>query len=329
MRHIRFTTADWWIGFDPSEIAIRFPELAAVAHLEFVPTIEQAELLIYSCFPGGLKTRLPKDPLGGRAGGPVRLFYTAENVQPNLRECDFAISFSRTVVDPRHYRMPNSIAALRMDGLDPILLQSSTAQRAPGTIGSRPRPKKTAGELLRGKTRFCTYVQKNPVPFREEFVRRLSAYKTVDCAGPSLNNTGFNVNRSEKHAMYAESKFAVTFENECSLGYTTEKLPDALIKDCVPIYWGDPTVGLDFNEESFIRVRSEEDVDAAIERVIALDRDDRAYAAMLNAPKFPGGAMPLDYQTEPLRQFFERVVSSVVSGKRPAVLSAMSTSLIP
>ncbi len=316
MRPIRVATAGFWKGFSIEEIPVRFPELTDVTPVELVDSPDDADILLYSCFSNGVKTSVDKDPLGGRPGGPIRLFYTAENVQPDFGECDYAITFSRTIVDPRHHRMPNSISALRFDGYE---LQARHEQGLFGVTTETPRrsgsgePLQTAAEVRASKTRFCAYVQRNPVPFRERFVQRLSEYKRVDCAGPSLNNTGFTTDRPGKRALFRQSKFAVTFENEEAVGYTTEKLPDAIASHCVPVYWGDPTVGLDFNTEAFVRVRSEADVDAAIERIIALDQDDAAYDAMLSAPKFPNGVLPSAYRREPLIEFFRRVVQGVHS----------------
>ena len=299
MSALRVATAGWWPGFDNDDIATRFPELFECTDVEFVGDPGAADLVVYSCFEEGVKTLRPRAPAETRRRStPARLFYTAENVRPDFRECDFAISFSREIRDPRHLRLPNSVGALRANGLDTGVLEAQ-----------RPSPEQAA-ELRRSKTRFCAYVQGNPVPFREEFVRKLSRNKPVACGGPSLNNLGEVVDRAGKYRLFAESKFAVTFENEESLGYVTEKLPDALAVDCVPIYWGDPGVTLDFDQRSFVHVRSTHDVDDAIERVIALDNDDAAYDAMLRAPRFSGGQTPDEYTPAAARAFFEKVVAA-------------------
>ena len=305
MTALRVAAAGWWRGFDSADLVVRFPELLECAEVDFVDDPNAADLVMYSCFENGEKTLRPRSPVPSSASAeprskrtPVRLFYTAENVRPDFRECDFAISFSREICDPRHLRWPNSIGALRSCGRDLDALE-------------RPRPSvEEAAALRRAKARFCAYVQGNRVPFREDFVRKLSRYKKVDCGGPSLNNLGKTVNRREKYELFAESKFAVTFENEDCLGYVTEKLPDALAVDCVPIYWGDPTVTMDFDPRSFVHVRSAADVDDAIERIIALDRDDGAYDAMLRAPRFPNGETPEDYAPATAKAFFEKVVAA-------------------
>ena len=36
------------------------------------------------------------------------------------------------------------------------------------------------------------------------------------------------------------------------VGYTTEKIFEPMIAQSIPIYWGNPRIGEDFNEKSFI-----------------------------------------------------------------------------
>lgn len=299
MSALRVAFVDFWPGFEGPEFARRFPELAEVAELAYVEDARAAELVVASCFPGGARSAHPRDPRKLGFASATRLFYTGENVRPDPAACDFAMSFCRDLVDERHLRVPNYVGTQRLHGFanDALL-----------------RPPADPAALRRSKTRFCTYVQGNRVPMREELVLALSKYKRVDCAGPSLNNTGFVADRKQKYALYRESKFAVTFENEASVGYTSEKLPDALLTGCVPIYWGDPTVTLDFDARCFVHRRDFASVEALVEHVARLDQDDAAYEALLAAPRYAGGA-PRDGADSPtLRAFFERVVRAARGG---------------
>ena len=196
-----------------------------MAEIELMAEPARADLVVFSTFSAAARSTRPRDPRSPRRARHAALLHGRERA-PGLRACDFALSFCRELVDPRHLRVPNFVGTQRLHGY--------RARRAAATR----RPIRAA--VRRAKTRFCAYVQGNRVPLREDFVRGSRATSRVDCAGPSLNNTGFVVDRAEKYALYRESKFAVTFENEAAVGYTTEKLPDALLEHCVPIYWGDP-----------------------------------------------------------------------------------------
>ncbi len=219
MTALKLACVDFWPGFEARELLLRFPELAAAAPIVPVGDPRAADLVIASVFVDGRRQSRPRDPARAFGAGGTRLFYTAENVRPDFEACDFALSFCRELVDPRHLRVPNYVGTTRCFGFQD---------------GELYQPAADPGGVRRAKTRFCTYVQGNRVALREEFVRRLARYKRVDCAGPSLNNTGFVADRVQKYALYRESKFAVTFENEAAVGYTSEKLPDALLARALP-----------------------------------------------------------------------------------------------
>lgn len=300
MSALRVTCTDFWPGFEPAELLLRFPELAQVAEVELVAEPARADLVVFSTFVDGRKVARPRDPrtLGARG---TRLFYTGENVRPDFATCDFALSFCRELVDARHLRVPNFVGTQRLHGYPGDALLHGHADPA---------------AARRAKTRFCAYVQGNRVPLREDFVRRLARYKPVDCAGPSLNNTGSVVDRRGKYALYRACKFAVTFENEAAVGYTTEKLPDALLEHCVPIYWGDPTVRLDFDPACFLHLRDFPSADALVERIAELDQDDAAYERLLGARRLPGGVLPPHADPAVLRAFFARVAEAARRARR-------------
>lgn len=301
---MRVAYLDFWPTFEPAHFAARFPALAALAPLEVVGDPRAAELVVFSCFPDGRRTTRPCDPRRLGATG-VRLFYSAENVAPDFATCDFAMTFRRELVDARHLRVPNYVATAAQQGFAPAALHAPPADPA---------------ALLAAKTRFCAYVQGNCLPFREEFVRAVARYRRVDCAGRSLNNSGSTVDRAGKLALFRASKFAITFENEAAVGYVTEKLADALLAGCVPIYWGDPTVALDFDPRCFLHRRDFASADELVAEIARLDRDDAAYLARLAAPRAPAGGPPDGADPARLAAFFARVVAAVrarPSGRSP------------
>lgn len=267
---LRTCVLDFWTKFEPEHLERWLPELGAFARIEIVHEPSDADLIVFSCFPGGRRSERARDPHAWSGSRGVRLFYTAENVRPDFAICDFALTFCRDLVDARHVRLPNYTRLVPFQGWEPSELSE---------------PPRDPEALLASKRRFCTYVQGNPVPEREAFVRRLSQYRRVDCAGPSLNNTGFIADRARKYELYRESKFAITFENERAVGYTSEKLPDALVFGSVPIYRGDPTVTRDFDARCFVDVSRFASVDEAVEHIAELDRDDAAYLEVLGAPR--------------------------------------------
>ena len=313
---LRVAFVDFWPGFAPADFTVRFAEFGAAAGsdgFEVVADARAADLVVASCFPDGRRTTRPRDPRTAAGACGVRLFWTGENVRPDFSTCDFALSFCRDLVDPRHLRVPNYVGLHRVHGIATDLYD----------------PPADPAALLRGKTRFCAYVQKHRVARREEFVRALARRKHVDCAGPSLNNMPFPAARGAKYALYRESKFAIAFENEAAVGYTSEKLPDALLGGCVPVYWGDPTVAFDFHPGCFLDRRNFAGDSALIDRILELDRDDAAYLALLSEPRRP--ARPLRDGTDPatLHRFFSEVVAAARAASGSGTAAAPLAPLSP
>ena len=116
---------------------------------------------------------------------------------------------------------------------------------------------------------------------RDRFFELLSKYKRVDSAGRWLNNIGGTV--SDKLKFIASYKFSIAFENGSHPGYTTEKIFEPMLVDSLPIYWGNPLVNLDFNPRSFVNYYDHNSLDALVDWVIELDRNDDLYCQHLAA----------------------------------------------
>jgi hypothetical protein len=194
-----------------------------------------------------------------------RVFYTGENQRPDWSMCDFAISFD--VSDhPRHYRFP--LYAFDYGDVHELLY--------------RPEPPEA---VLRAKTKFCCCVVSNPQgEERNRFFHQLSRYKRVDSGGRWHNNVHGVV--KDKSTFIKDYKFVLAFENASYPGYTTEKIFQPMQVRSLPVYWGNPLVHLDFNPRSFINCHDFVNFEAAIEHIIAVDRDDALYLQYTREPYF-------------------------------------------
>lgn len=194
----------------------------------------------------------------------VKIQFYGENLTPDFNMCDYAMAFDRIDFGDRYMRLPlylirDNFPALRSE-------------------------KEYDAEAMLGR-KFCSMVVSNvklASPLRERFFKLLSEYKQVDSGGRMWNNVGGPV--ANKQEFVSQYKFNIAFENSRSHGYTTEKLMDAMTADTIPIYWGDPDVGMDFNAESFINVSDYPSLEAVVERIVQLDNDDDAYMEMLRRP---------------------------------------------
>ena len=69
----------------------------------------------------------------------------------------------------------------------------------------------------------------------------------------------------------------------------TEKLYEAYIGGTIPIYWGSPTVEVDFNPKAFLNWYDYGSDEALMEAVIEIDNDPVRYEEMYMQPLFSNG----------------------------------------
>ena len=292
MKEIGIQFRHFWPGFDWRR---HFGFLAE--HYPLVPS-EDPEFVIFSVFEGGRNARRMPDV----ATKAIRIFYTPENVAPDMQRCEFAFGFvpEEEVGSDRYRRLPNyplRLWACGFAGEDLI------------------KPDLDCDELLAGKRRFCNFIYSNPAcETRNAFFAKLSRYKRVDAPGPVCNNMraiprpGHYANVSPKLEFVRECKFTIAFENESSPGYTTEKIVEPMLVRSLPIYWGDPQVARDFETRSFLNYFDAcRDLDELVDLVVAVDRDDRLYAQYLSQPYLIGNQLPPHLERKRVADWFGRI----------------------
>ncbi|MDX1680718.1 MAG: glycosyltransferase family 10 [Akkermansiaceae bacterium] len=271
---IRIALADVQTGF-----ARQFLQFADERY-EFELTEDRdADFVIHSC--GGM------DVL--KYGG-VRIFVTGENVTPNFAISDYAIGFERMDFGDRYRWMP---------------LFKVHGRHKPFT-----GPREPAAAALKEKTGFCAYVMSNTTDsddYRSLIFDKLSEYKPVNSGGRWRNNVGGPV--ANKREFQAKHKFAIAFENCSHPGYLTEKFADAAASNCIPIYWGDPTIAEVFNPKAFINCHDYDSLDAVVERVREIDQNDDLYLQMMSEPWHVDGVEPESIRDSTYVHFLDHIFS--------------------
>lgn len=242
---------------------------------------DQPDFLIYCCY--GHEYRLHSC---------VRIFFSGESALPDFRECDYSIT-SAILDDPRHLQYPNY---LHYGEASEIIKQNDDHER-----------------ILATKTKFCSFLtsshnwRKNRN--RIDFFQRLSKYKQVDSGGKKFNNIGRNIvgGSRGKIEFLRPYKFNIAFENRSMSGYTTEKIFEAMVARCMPIYWGNPLIAEEFNPKSFINYPDFRDEEAVIEKIIELDRDDSKYLEYMRQPYFHDDKPNKYFSRERMLDFFEKI----------------------
>lgn len=216
----------------------------------------------------------------------VKIFFCGENIVPDLNIYDYVIGFHHLQLEDRFIRFP--LYLLTMWELAGKLQQKDISE----TFANR---------------KFCNFVYSNSKladPIREDFFRKLSMYKKVDSGGRLFNNIGKPVDN--KLTFIQEYKFTIAIENSAVSGYTTEKIVEPMISNSLPIYYGDPNVSIDFNENSFIHLINYASIEEAIEYIKYLDNDSKAYIEKLRQPWFVTKDIKLNYESE-LARFFQNI----------------------
>lgn len=216
-----------------------------------------------------------------------KIFYTGENMAPPLHYCNYSFSFDY-LDDERNYRLPHY---LLYDGYYEL-----------------QRPKIIDENLA--KRKFCNFiVSNNGCQERNSFYTELSKYKKVDSGGRFANNIGYAVDN--KVTFQSEYKFSIAFENNAYRpqhpGYTTEKIMEPMTVNSVPIYWGNPEIGKEFNTKSFINFYDFDSVDSVINYIEYLDNNDKKYLELLNQPWFDNYKIPESNKIENIKSFLYKI----------------------
>lgn len=226
----------------------------------------------------------------------VKIFYTGENMYPDFNLCDYALAFNYIEFGDRYIRLPIYLVSTFYRAKELQMVQDANS------IGQKEF---TKDDLAR-KDGFCSFVYSNYLADteRREFFEKLSMYKKVSSGGAYLNNIGGRVDN--KLAFEMKHKFSIAFENSSNDGYTTEKLPNALSAQTIPIYWGNPLIEREFNTKRFINCNDFPNFEAAIQRVKEIDQNDDLYLQMINEPIYASG-----YDTKEVEQNFEAFLKRI------------------
>lgn len=197
-----------------------------------------------------------------------RIMYTGEYLSADFTAIDYFIGFDDINFGDRMFRLP-------------LYLYSDHCRFPPAD----PPTYDQAAKILKSKEYFCNYIfgHQTQMGIREQILDGLAAYRRVECAGVHRNNMpdGLTLNIHNKFDFMRKCKFSISAESVCYPGFTSEKIGHAFRTSSIPIYYGDPDVTKDFNENAFVNYSSFENVDALVKRVIELDQNDDLYIEML------------------------------------------------
>lgn len=277
---------DFWPTFNPKQDPF-FSNLFKWYDLELVDN--NPDILIFSGVYGKLQNyKNYKDC--------IKIFYSEENrdyINEYFNDSDYSISHHIRNTN-NHLRIPGCI---RRYGLDMI-------------------KELTNIKPINNSNKFCCFIYSNPVKFRNDFFLKLNSYKHVDSCGPVLNNMPNNWRLPKDNEIMSRKlddikfisqyKFFISFENEVVDGYVSEKLTKPLFANSIPIYYGSPSVNLDFNEQRFINANNKS-FDNILDEIKLLDNNNKLYNDKLKEPVFINNCIPIYWTEKFIKSWFNKI----------------------
>ena len=164
------------------------------------------------------------------------------------------------------------------------------------------------------KSRECVLINKHdPAGTRELVYNGVKDILDVKLAGQWRNNTRelWDDFGNDKEAYLRTFKFNICAENNNTKDYVTEKIFDAFIADCVPLYYGalnDPEPGL-INREAVIFWNKEGNNGSNREKILELKNNESFYQEFISRPKLlPAAADYVIDRYAKLKEHFARIL---------------------
>lgn len=225
-----------------------------------------------------------------------KVFWTGESTMPDFNDCDFSMT-PRKLDNPEHCQLPFYVVGTECDDVDLVKKPSE------------------ADAVLAEKRHGCGAVISNTgkkAVYRNSFFHKLAQRMDVKSGGRGFNNIGGPIppGGKAKHEFIRRFRFNFCFENLSFPGYATEKLVEAMWARCIPIYWGDPEIAAQFNPRSFINVSDFDTEEAAIDRILEVERNDVLYKEMLQEPFFHGNQPNEFFDLDRYADFLRSTVES-------------------
>ena len=254
METLRVAYADFW----PEWSEENFIQPILEKHFNVVVDQKNPDVLFHSIFGGMRQTPNYRCK---------KVLYLGENYRAANFRSDYSISF-----DPHsetNYRLPLWQVYL--------LLKPELKDR----LFNRVRHEKFE--------RFCAFTVSNPSnTIRINHFEKISEYKKVHSYGKVRTNdlslqrlSAGRYWRDAKDQFFLDHphKFMMAYENTSYPYYCTEKLMDSFLAGSLPIYWGDPKVFEDWNEDAFLNAnRVGNYVHDSVKRLDTSSEFDEIYA---------------------------------------------------
>ena len=255
---------DFWPGFDNNSnwFNLLFSDYFNGRVINFNSSPQEADIILFSSFGGSHTSHLNSKA--------IKIFYTGENHMPP-HYCDLSFSFSQNSNGGKNLRLPIWYLYINWWNQPDF----SHARITPQMLAKKWDP-----EEIISRENFCSIIIGNPVKNRIDVALKLNEIRPVHGFGSVFGNPY----SGDKIELLKSYKYNICFENTIADGYTTEKLLEAKVAGCIPIYYGAATT--DFNKDSYINYADFKDLDSLSDYIKNLEKDKNLSAKIINQEFF-------------------------------------------
>jgi len=255
---------DFWPGFESNSnwFNLLFLDYFNGKEINFNAEPQEADIILFSSFGS--------QHLNWLNSKAIKIFYTGENHRPP-HYCDLSFSFDFNTYNGTNLRLP--IWYLYINWWNEP--NFSHARITPKMLNKKWDP----DEVL-NRPHFCSIVIGNPVKNRIEVAEALNELNPVHGYGSVFNN----YYSGDKIELLQNYKYNICFENTVAEGYTTEKLLEAKVAGCIPLYYG--YKGFDFNPYSYINYLNFNDKNSFIEYIKMIEKNKELCYNIINEKLF-------------------------------------------
>ena len=261
-----------------------------------VPSEEEADIVLTSVYPPNQTRPYPEKTIA----------YIGENVRPDYRNCRYSISYDFDTYGERNCRLPGwyrhlswpgyvrhspAIDGKAIHGFEPLVDIDSLY---------RPRPLPSAAD----KELFCCFVASFPESHRLLAVERLEQVGRVDVFGRVAGKPY----QASKFELLPRYRFNLCFENSIFPGWYTEKLMQAWVGGCIPLYFSDNWFVLDFNPRALINRIDFSTIDEFVSHVASVNASRAAMMKLYEQPLLVGKRPTLDPAIDFMKKACARIL---------------------
>jgi alpha(1,3/1,4) fucosyltransferase len=295
--HANIAIANFWPGFSLASGFVGYFLGRIFDSYAVVPSEEEADIVFASVYPPNQPRPYPERTIA----------YIGENVRPDYRNCRYSISSDFDSYGDRNCRLPGWYRHLSWPGYvkRPPVVRANTTGGFEPTVDVdalyRPRPLPSAAN----KDLFCCFVASHLEHHRMLAVERLAGVGRVDVFGLVAGNPY----QASKFELLPRYRFNLCFENSIFPGYYTEKLLQAWVGGCIPLYYSDSWFALDFNPRALINRIDFSTIDEFVRHVAAVNASHAAMTELYDQPLLVGKRPTLDHAIDFTKKACARILN--------------------